>query len=104
MARSYKRDAKGRFASGSGLPSRGPGSLDWAKSSISIRRGEKSLKKARIIRIYQPKDLSGVSPHIPVVRRGRLAPQASADAKKLREQYISYLKGHKLRGKGHGYR
>lgn len=50
MARTYKRDKNGRFASKGG-----PGSVKWAKSSILIRHGEKQSATSKIVRIYQPR-------------------------------------------------
>lgn len=104
MGRTYRRDHKGRFTSGGGVPSNGPGSVKWAKSSILIRQGTKRAKKARIVRIYQPKEIPDhIAAHFAVPKSGRLAsPTGSVNSKNLKAQYISFLKGHKLRGKGHG--
>lgn len=96
---------KARAARKFNAPATGPGSVAWAKSSILFRSGQKQADKSKIVNIYPPKDFpENISPYFNSgAKSGRLkAPLASPEAsKKLRTQYISFLKGHSLRNKGH---
>lgn len=92
--RVYYRDIKGRFTSRNSstyVPTSGPGSRRWARSSIEFRHGTKQLKKSRMIRIYSPKEHLDV----PYFNGGWKKVEPSASSKKLREQYDSWLRGKK---------
>jgi hypothetical protein len=100
-AASRRNLEKARAAKKFKAPATGPGSVKWAESSILFRHGKVQAAKEKIVRIYPPTYPKNEPPKfLGSGSKSELRlPMAKSNANALRAQYISFLKGHKLRRK-----